>query len=403
MSTVPSRALLEVLKWLRVFEIATKVELVCTAWRRIASLAELWAYLLEQELLLNRTNPMCLQDYPSLAAKYISSKADFVEFWKGAKEPPYLIYNSTTIALHDTVTSSPLTTPLVYMDGFRAVIYQDHFLVVMGFTTKEEYRVTEYDTLSGKNRLLANCLNTRVRHAIVADKTCLYITGGEVSSTTTKTAEMYDGTEWAWLPSMNYPTHSHTMVLINSRLFVFGGTHDKAELYTGESWIQLDLFLPIILRDFGVVVKSFKSVILVGGLSDFKPNRYVYQLDLMTGSAIKLAQYAPLPVLHNAVHSSSCHITFLSQSSIHSLTYSLRFPVTVRHPSRRLETTIWLEPSDTVSELIRKAKETYEELRKVRLAVCVEGQFAYEELSVIAADITPSSHVLLLEMRDSIF
>jgi len=399
MATAPARALLEAFKWLRVLEITAKVDLVCKHWQRTAGISELWAFLLEQELLVHRMSPMCLQDYPSLAAKYISSRSDFVDFWRGAKEPHYLISNSLNLTLLDIRRNAELSVPLDYEDGFRAAMYRDHWLVVMGFVSGAEYRTVMYDVETRSMQNLPNSLQKRTQHAIVADKDQIYISGGysgKPASLRSAETIVPGASSWSALPPMNFPAHSHTMVVINSRLFTFGGEHDRAELYTGTQWVQLDLFLPQSLVNFGIVVTSFKRVIIVGG-NGYRPSPFVYQLDLMTGSMVKLIQSPTLSILHNAVHCRSHEITVLCDSTVQHLSYSLHFPVTVECPSRHLQDTLWLQPSDTVKELVEKFKEAHREAKKLDFVVCVEGHLAYEDLSVIAADISSDSHITLLD------
>lgn len=399
MATAPARALLEAFKWLRVPEIASKVDLVNKHWKRIAEIAELWAFLLEQELLVHRANPMCQQDYPSLAAKYISSRSDFVEFWRGAKAPRYLIYNSQSLALFDTHSRARLPVPLVYEDGFRAVVYQDYLLVTMGYVSRTEYQVVMYDVTTGQKQKWPCCLENRIKHAMAADADHIYISGGVTDKTSMlRSAEVLVPFTacWSALPPMNFPAHSHTMVVINSRLFSFGGGHDRAELYTGTEWVQLDLFLPLSLSNFGIVVTSFKGVIVVGG-ENYSPSQFVYKLDLMTGCLVKLAQTPPLSILHNAVFSTPSSITLLADNEPQSIPYSLHFSVKVQLPSLNLEATIWLEPSDTVKGLVEKFKGKCWQARELDLLVCVEGCLTIEDLSVIAAGISPSSHIALVD------
>lgn len=421
MSRAPSRALLETFKWLRVTEITAKVDLVCKHWQRTAEIPELWAFLLEQELLVYRTSPMCLQDYPSLAAKYIASRNDFVDFWRGAKEPHYLIFNSQKVTLWDIRRDAELAVPLNFEDGYRAAIYQDHSVVVMGFEKGSEYRVVMFDVETGSTQTLPISLERRIQHAIVADKDNIYISGGFQHTTLLRSAEMLtpSTSNWSALPPMNFPAHSHTMVVINSRLFTFGGGHDRAELYTGTEWVQLDLFLPIPLVNFGIVVTSFREVLVVGGHNGYrspnvhtwdpvvsghndpKPSQFVYQLDLMTASLVKLVQCPALSIIHNAVCCRSHKITVLCDSAVQCLSYSLQFPVTVQWP-RHLEDTVWLKPNDTVQALVQKFKEMHREAMDLDLIVSVEGRVAFEDLSVIAAGISSGSHIVLLDQASQV-
>lgn len=399
MATAPARVLLEVFKWLRVPEITSKVDFVNKHWRRTADIAELWAFLLEQELLMHRLNPMCQQDYPSLAAKYISSRSDFVEFWRGAKAPRYLIYNSQSLALFDTHSGARIPVPLAYEDGFRAVIFQDYFLVTMGYVSQTEYKVVMHNVTTGEKQDLPCCLERRIRHAMAADANHIYISGGFTNKTSLlRSAEVLEPFTacWSALPHMNYNAHSHTMVVINNRLFSFGGEHDRAELYTGTEWVQLDLFLPLSLIDFGIVVTSFKGVLVVGGKNS-RPNQFVYKLDLMTGSLVKLAKAPALSIMHNAVYSTSSSITLLAEDEPQSIPYSLHFSVKVHLPSLDLEATIGVEPRDTVKDLVEKFKEKCWEARELDLLVYVEGCLTMEDLSVIVADISPSSHITLVD------
>ena len=95
-----------------------------------------------------------------------------------------------------------------------------------------------------------------------------------------KTVECYDGRKWSRMPSMVHEKSDHSVVAVESKLFVIAQAEQKCEVYDGVSKLFVCLESALIFREFALILSGMIERTVMKHYSEFslKHTRPVFPL-----------------------------------------------------------------------------------------------------------------------------
>lgn len=160
----------------------------------------------------------------------------------------------------------------LYDRSSRVVVLSNTDLIITG-GSKKPYSAMQVTLATGKVTHLHSMPTPRAEHASVVLDDKVYVFGGRENAPLAACEVFKDG-NWQLLPALNYARFGHSATTMGHRIYVVGGTReDTIEMLESDCWELLQVKLYSGLSGCGVVSVSQEDILVFGGSSSLCSER----------------------------------------------------------------------------------------------------------------------------------